>query len=71
MAASAQRRREHTPRPRNRQGSEHLLGRTREGISIHGEENLREYASQRAQVWRADMTEWMEQSGASAASRRR
>ena len=71
-AASAQRRREHTPRPRNRQGSEPLVGKTREGIGIYGEENLREYASQRAQPWRADMTtEWMEESKASAASTRR
>ena len=48
-----------------------LVTRTREGIHIYGEENLREYASQRAQAWRADMTtEWMEESAASAASRR-
>ena len=71
-AASAQRRREHTPRPRNRQGSEPLVGRTREGIGIYGEENLREHASQRAQPWRADMTtEWMEESEVQAASKRR
>ena len=70
-AASAQRRREHTPRPRNRHGSGLLVGRTREGTPIDGERNLQEYASQRAQAWRADMTEWMEESGASAANRRR
>ena len=69
-AASAQRRREHTPRPRNRQGSELLVGRIREGIPLDGERNLQEYASQRAQVWRANMTEWMEHSQASGVSRR-
>ena len=35
-AASAQRRRGHTPRPRHRQGSEPTVGRAREDIHIDG-----------------------------------